>query len=916
MPRLPSGPRASTQPVLPGKEHHIKEHLTQTPGVLVYVEGKARLLAFEQLVTQALKHVPHANPPPIHPAPAAHVLLCAPAAGSCPDGDAMQTFDWPSRVPGLIVRRVPPTKVSGRPCMFTDGTSNPSTALRGLRRRACAVNNVMKAAARHQRSMDRLPLLLPLVLPPAFACLNAIADAVARHNRRLSGIYLGDSRFVPLLAGTLVPIAAATSIQSAWRAYRTRQRLDLISLIRQRRAVLAIQRWWRAELFRERIRMLKAVKRLSLLHAMAGPAHVTGYLDADSLSRLEGDDLLTRVPVFPEHRFAFALDARQNLMALPSGDRGMPHWTGVYLPTGSLQTDMDATVSDFTMAIELVTEGCTTEEVPGRQGVGMMAVTLSNALELRRRAALLLALTWDPATSSGFQLLPGPIQLAGPLITPRFSQAYKAELFQRATRPTGTPLQRISVAPDFAPKASRSAPQAFSIASRMGLPADVHEMPSDGRLASLLGSNAAAAMPGEKAYNACLGMVVAQMMASGQLQGNQRTGAQNLKWTADATVAMPELHFGDPGRSFLLLHHHLKRALHLQLMKQTIGLQQQTMPGGAPQPGLEFETEDDLEAEGEACLRQLQHPPASPGRPQDQAAPEHVSPPSLKDLLQAVRTARAKGVRADQEAGLELRTAYLEAWANERHARAEQTRTAMPRLPPQSCRTGHNFNPRGEGLSARAAAWEVRLQKQQHMEQGRQIIVWLQARQEAAHGKLQQQLRQRAEAAAELKAQRADAQQALALAERIQASALHDRMEAVAAKVQTWHLHRHASAHGRPQFLQRVNALERHLRSAAMSQRSLMQQGAKQRAAAERREADLITKQKARQKQAGLADFRRGQARDVHRSLKLHKEQAATQQKVWQDSQLEAELAEYDQHRQRLSLSATVCQVQGPGFIR
>lgn len=45
----------------------------------------------------------------------------------------------------------------------------------------------------------------------------------------------------------------------------------------------------------------------------------------------------------------------------------------------------------------------------------------------------------------------------------------------------------------------------------------------------------------------------------------------------------------------------------------------------------------------------------------------------------------------------------------------------MPRLPPQSCRTGHNFNPRGEGPSARAAAWEVRMQKQQHMEQGRQV---------------------------------------------------------------------------------------------------------------------------------------------------------------------------------------------------
>ena len=29
-------------------------------------------------------------------------------AGSCPDGDAMQTFDWPSRVPGVAL---PPSDV-------------------------------------------------------------------------------------------------------------------------------------------------------------------------------------------------------------------------------------------------------------------------------------------------------------------------------------------------------------------------------------------------------------------------------------------------------------------------------------------------------------------------------------------------------------------------------------------------------------------------------------------------------------------------------------------------------------------------------------------------------------------------------------------------------------------------------------
>lgn len=99
------------------------------------------------------------------------------------------------------------------------------------------------------------------------------------------------------------------------------------------------------------------------------------------------------------------------------------------------------------------------------------------------------------------------------------------------------------------------------------------------------------------------------------------------------------------------------------------------------------------------------------------------------------------------------------------------------------------------------------------------MIAWLQARHEASQGKLLMLRQQRAEAAAELRAQRLEAQRAVALAGKVHANALHDRMETVAAHVQTWHTRRHVAAHGRPQFLQRVNALERHLRSAAMSQR-------------------------------------------------------------------------------------------------
>ena len=82
---------------------------------------------------------------------------------------------------------------------------------------------------------------------------------------------------------------------------------------------------------------------------------------------------------------------------------------------------------------------------------------------------------------------------------------------------------------------------------------------------------------------------------------------------------------GSDGQSCLGWCRTIEQAMsHLQPSKQEEG----------PQPELSEEREDELEAEGEACLRQLQHPLASADRLRDQLAPEPVQPPSLKDLLQ------------------------------------------------------------------------------------------------------------------------------------------------------------------------------------------------------------------------------------------------------------------------------------------
>ena len=90
--------------------------------------------------------------------------------------------------------------------------------------------------------------------------------------------------------------------------------------------------------------------------------------------------------------------------------------------------------------------------------------------------------------------------------------------------------------------------------------------------------------------------------------------------------------------------------------------------------------------------------------------------------------------------------------------------------------------------------------------------------------------------------------------------------------------------------------------------------GAKQSLASGRRAADLQTAQKVQLKQAGLADFKRGQAQDLQRSLALNREQAAARQRVWQEQkQLDEELEDARQCDQA-GLTATACRVQGPGL--
>ena len=102
---------------------------------------------------------------------------------------------------------------------------------------------------------------------------------------------------------------------------------------------------------------------------------------------------------------------------------------------------------------------------------------------------------------------------------------------------------------------------------------------------------------------------------------------------------------------------------------------------------------------------------------------------------------------------------------------------------------------------------------------GTQLIAWLRARHERAQARQRVSLRRRMEAAAEVRAASLEVTEAMALAEKLNADVRSTRAGLVAAQVQMWHARRHAAAISRPIFLQKINALERHLRSAAMAQR-------------------------------------------------------------------------------------------------
>lgn len=65
------------------------------------------------------------------------------------------------------------------------------------------------------------------------------------------------------MLATVVPVAAAVTIQAAWRAFSARKHIDppVSTRLVRRRAALALQRWWKNILFKMRFRQLDTLRR-------------------------------------------------------------------------------------------------------------------------------------------------------------------------------------------------------------------------------------------------------------------------------------------------------------------------------------------------------------------------------------------------------------------------------------------------------------------------------------------------------------------------------------------------------------------------------------------------------------------------------------------------------------------------------
>ncbi|GAQ82569.1 hypothetical protein KFL_001160025 [Klebsormidium nitens] len=199
------------------------------------------------------------------------------------NGDALSGFSESSAAPGLVLRTSPIGQAKAFLRFAPQVQTAHSVDIRLLRRRGCCLlpyerAELRRLAGRERKERDASLVRITL---PSQAALAAFSDLITLFNHEdrtvekaallPSGVRIPCAeRYCecPLTAfceETVRTVAAACSIQAAWRAVRGRARLP-VSLHRQvleRRAAVCVQRYWRAFLLRARCALLRQLREVA-----------------------------------------------------------------------------------------------------------------------------------------------------------------------------------------------------------------------------------------------------------------------------------------------------------------------------------------------------------------------------------------------------------------------------------------------------------------------------------------------------------------------------------------------------------------------------------------------------------------------------------------------------------------------------
>jgi len=365
-------------------------------------------------------------------------IIRPPNESNPPDGDALNGFTRPSYPLGTVCRfrsyeEVRVQRLNKGCHLVLNATRQKEVRpLLRLKPRGITVHQTQRKAKPIKcPSQDNYEDFVPVLIPKQSKYLEEVADAVGGFNDDNDA-----SSLAPYLLESLYPIAAAVSIQAAWRAHHCRIHLapSLLNRVLEYRASVFLQRWWRNHLFQQRVLMLGRVR--DLVHSVGSSRELCITKASYALLSRHHNNPPPRI--FPENRLPYSFDPYSTAfiitpasVALPGQEEvpvrtGIPAWLEVDIPAvtekelGQMLYGMTESVLAFDDVLPLIHKGVETSEAVnlsaalfGKEGGPRVKdeekfhkiYRFSSSEEAKRRLALLLLLTWDVKLARGVELV-------------------------------------------------------------------------------------------------------------------------------------------------------------------------------------------------------------------------------------------------------------------------------------------------------------------------------------------------------------------------------------------------------------------------------------------------------------------------------------------------------------------------------